>query len=187
MPLTSAQRAALRADIAADPALAQLPVTQDSSYAIAAAYNALASPDFLVWNTATPVQSIYDAITWSAYTPTDAPDSTATYTNRLLVIQTKQMNLQNMLQGRSTVDASLQNFRAGLRDAVVALPAGAAGAAVSAGGASGATVLTACTRKATRAEKLFSTGNQTTGSVTASIMGYVGTISPSDVDEARAN
>lgn len=185
--LTPAQLVALRADILADGVLNQIPRNDDGFIAIAAAYNALASPDFLVWGTNVPVSAILDAITWSAYTPNDTPDATVTFTNRALVVQTKQMNLQTMLQGRQSIDASKANIRAGLRDAVVAIPAGAAGASVVAGGASGATVLAACTRKATRAEKFFNAGSATTGGTTANLLGNEGLLSMSDVSSALAN
>ena len=194
MPLTSAQIAALRADIDADPVLSQLPNAGDSSYTIADAYNALAAPDFLVWRTDVPVRSIIDTFNFTAFTPTDSvPESNVDQASlqrfiaRILVVQTKQMNLQLMLQGRETIDASLPNVRAGLRDALIQVPAGTNGASVTVAGANATSALNACTRRATRAEKLFATGSSTTGAVTASVMGYVGPISPADVDIARAN
>ena len=95
------------------------------------------------------------------------------------------MNLQLMLQGRESVDASKANVRAGLRDAVVAVPAGPGGAAVAPGGGNGVTVLTACVRDAKRIEDILSTGSATTGTVTAKIMGYEGDISFQDVADAR--
>jgi hypothetical protein len=145
-------------------------------------YNTSSAVD--VWRTDAPVQGIYDAINWSAYTPTDAPDNTVLYTNRLLNIQTKQMNLQNILQGGSTVDASKANLRAGLRDAVIALPSGASGSSISAGGSGGAAVLAACIRKATRIEKLFATQSATTGPTTANLLTFEGAISSDDVQQA---
>jgi hypothetical protein len=184
MALSTAQKQALKADIAADPTLGQLAHTSDSAFAIAALYNLPASPDFFVWQTAAPTRDIFDAITWANYTPADAADNTVTFSNRLLVIQTKQMNLQNMLVGRDSVDASKANVRLGLRDAVINLPAGASGANVSAGGASGATVMNALTRKATRLEKLLVTSSPSTGGVTAGVMGYEGAISSDDVINA---
>jgi hypothetical protein len=187
MSLTTAQLATLRAAINADGVFSQLPNTPDNSYFIAQELNKLPTTDFLVWNPTTSVQAIFDAVTWANFTPADAADNTATFTNRALVIQTKQMNLQNMLQGRTTVDATLANFRAGLRDAVIQLPAGASGAMVSAGGVSGATVLTACLRKATRAEQIFASGNASTGSTTGNLLTWSGVLQPSDVDAARAN
>lgn len=182
--LTPAQLAVLKADIAADPVLSLLPKNGDSAFSVAAEYNKLASPAFAVWRSEAPVSAIFDAITWDKYTPTDAPDGTATYTNRILSVQTKQMNLQNMLVGKATIDATKANIRVGLRDAVIALPTGVAGAATTAGGVSGATVLTACQRAATRAEKLFSTGTATTGATVGALMGFEGALSGQDITQA---
>lgn len=181
--MTPAQLATLKADILANPDLASQPLTNLGSIAIRDLYNTASTTD--VWRTEAPVKDIYDAIDWSKFTPADAADGTAIYTNRVLLIQTKQMNLQSMLQGRATVDASKANVRAGLRDAVIALPAGAAGASVAAGGASGVTVLTALTRKATRFEKLFSTSTATTGTVTANLLVLEGSVSSDDIQTAR--
>lgn len=185
MALTSAQLATLKAAILADPVFSTYPLTSGTSYEIAVAFNQLASPTFNVWRTEAPVKYIYDAIDWSKYTPVDAAAENMIGLQRLMIIQTKQMNLQNLLIGRDTVDASKSNTRGGLRDAVIALPAGAAGANVTAGGSSGVNVLNACIRPATRAEKLFTLGPATTGTVTADIMGFEGLLSQDDVQQAR--
>jgi len=140
--------------------------------------------DYMLWNTKTKVSDILDSIAWDKYTPTDAADNTATYTNRILSVQTKQMNLQNMLIGRDTIDASKANIRSGLRDAVIQLPTGASGVATTAGGASGATTLAACTRKATNGEKYFATVSATTGSTTAFLPVVEGTFTNDDVVNA---
>lgn len=186
--MTPAQLAAIKADILASPDLSALPNNSDGAFEIARLYNLPASPAFNVWRTDAPVDAILDAVNWSQYTPTDAADNTATYTNRMLAIQTKQMNLQNMVLGRTTINAAKVNIRAGLRDAVIAVPAGAGGASVSPGGASGANVLTACVRPATRIEKLLATasqGSDTTGSTTARVMGFEGSVSYQDIEAAR--
>ena len=191
MALTTQQLQIIKADIAASPDMNTLPANSDGSFEIARLYNLASTTD--VWRTDAPTKAIFDAINWSAYTPTDVPsvgDTAAQavlFTNRLLSIQTKQMNLQNMLIGRETIDASKANIRAGLRDAVIALPSGTNGAAVSAGGASGVTVLTACVRKATRIEKLLSTGPTTIGTVSANVMGFEGNVSYQDIEAARAS
>ena len=185
MALTQQQLTVLKTAINADPALASQPMTSDGAFSIAVALNQLASPEIKVWRTEVPVQSISDAINWSQYTPVDSPDGTATYTNRILSVQTKQMNLQLMLQGRDTVDASKANVRAGLRDAVIQVPAGAGGVSVAPGGASGVNVLTACIRDAKRIEVILATGDATTGTVTAKVMAYEGDVSYQDVEAAR--
>ena len=181
--LTTAQKTTLKNAINADAALAPFVAIADWP-AIAIELNKLASPAFPMWRSDAPVQSIYDAITWTNYTPVDTPDLTATFTNRVLVIQTKQMNLQNILQGRSSIDAGKANVRAGLRDAVVGLPAGVAGASVSAGGASGVTVLTACTRSGLYIEKILAGASATTGTVTANVLAWEGQIEYGDVQAA---
>lgn len=185
MPLTTQQLQSIKADIAASADMNTLPANSDGSFEIARLYNLPSTTD--VWRTEAPTKAIFDSITWANFTPTDAADATATYTNRILAVQTKQMNLQNMLVGRDTIDASKANIRAGLRDAVIQLPTGTAGAMLSAGGASGVTVLTACVRKATRIEKLLASAGVTTGTVTAGVMGFEGNISYIDIDLARAS
>lgn len=181
--MTPTQIAVIKADILANPDMSSQPMTNAGTQAIADLYNAASTTD--VWRTDANVQAIYDAIDWSKYTPADAADGTALYTNRLLIIQTKQMNLANMLQGRTTVDASKANLRAGLRDAVTALPAGVGGASIAAGGSGGVVVLNACTRKATRFEKLFATAQATTGTVTANLLAIQGNVSVDDIQVAR--
>lgn len=183
MALTTTQQQTLKTAILADGTLNTLPPNSDSAFTIAVAFNQTDVSATKAWWTSTPVVNIFDSITWANYTPNDAPDSTVTYSNRSLNIQTKQMNLQNMLVGRITVDASKDNFRAGLRDAVINLPAGTGGAFVQAAGASGVTALTACLRpsNATRAEKLFSGGSHTTGTVTADVLIFEGSLAFTDV------
>ena len=185
--LTPAQLATLRADINADATLSALANNGDTAIDIAAAYNATSNPAMSVWRTDAPVNDIYDAIDWTKYTPNDLADVTVIFSNRVLLVQTKQMNLQNMLTGRTTLNASKANIRAGLRDAVTALPSGTGGALVSPGGTGGATVLQACIRTATRAEKLFAGAPATTGPTTANLLVFEGAITAQDVSQARAN
>ena len=190
--MTPEQIATLKADILDSPDMSSQPASKAGSQAIADLYNAASCTD--VWRTNANVLSIYDAIDWSKYTPVDAVPSIDVATGngaiqqfnvRLLIIQTKQMNLANMLQARSTVDASKANLRAGLRDAVIGLPAGAGGASVVAGGAGGSNVLNACARKATRFEKLFATSQATTGTVTANLLVLEGVVSVDEIQVAR--
>ena len=140
--------------------------------ALAALYNANASPEANVWDWNTPTDRIHDAIDYTKFTPVDAAAENLIGSQRLLMIQTKQMNLQNMLMGKASVDATKANLRAGLRDALINLPAGTSGANVQAAGASAVTAMTACTRpaKCSRLEKLFTTGQATTGTVTGELL-----------------
>lgn len=134
-----------------------------------------------VWKTSTMVSEISDAIEWAKFTPNSAPDTTALYTNRILSVQTKQMNLQNIIMGKETINTGKANIREGLRDSVINLPTGAAGASLSAGGAGGVNVLNACKRFATNCESLFATVDAVTGSVTAKLLTVEGNISNEDV------
>lgn len=190
--MTPAQLTALRQAIDANPTWAAIPNNSDGNYALAALLNAPAVPTFNVWRTEAPVNAILDAINWGTYTPSEAiasADPTLTQqVGRLLTIQTKQMNLQLMVQGREVINCSRPNVRGGLRDAVIQVPSGANGAATSPGGANGATVLAQCIRNATEAEKILATASQasdTTGATTARVMGFEGNVSPTDVETAR--
>lgn len=152
-------------------------------------FNQPSSPEHRVWRTETPVADILDAINWSLYTPSAAVDDAtladslvaSRRTAQLLAIQTKQMNLQSMLQGRERLDCSKATIRSGLRDAVTAVPAGANGGAVNPGGGNGSTVLQACTRNALRGEKVFATASATTGATTAFLLTYQGPVSDFDM------
>lgn len=190
--MTPAQLTALRQAIDANPTWVAIPNNSDGNYTLAALLNAPAVPAFNVWRTEAPVNAILDAINWGTYTPSDAiasADPTLTQqVGRLLAIQTKQMNLQLMVQGRDVLNCARPNMRGGLRDAVIQVPSGANGAATSPGGANGATVLAQCIRNATEAEKILATASQasdTTGATTARVMGFEGNVSPTDVETAR--
>ncbi len=187
--MTPTQLTALRAACFAD---------QNAAAFFVAPGNAAGLSDYLngarasqAWRTDAPVDAVLDAITFASYTPNDAvlaADTDPTLSRKigwLLTVQTKQMNLQLMLQGRQTINAAKVNVRAGLRDAVIQVPTGANGANTSPGGASGATVLANCTRTATRAEVMLaaaSQGSDTTGSTTARVLTFEGEVS--DVEAA---
>lgn len=192
--LTSAQLATLKTAISGNPTWAAYPINGDGPFDLAAALNQPASPAFSVWRTDCRTSAIADAINWAVYTPVDTISEADTdpalsrRVARLLMIQVKQMNLQIMTQGRDSVNAALPNIRGGLRDATIQVPSGASGANTSPGGASGVNVLNACVRNATEAEKILATassGSDTTGSVTARVMGWEGRLSASDVAAAR--
>lgn len=189
MTLTSEQTTALKADILADPILATKPMTSAGAGEIAEAYKAISAVD--VWRSATPVSDIYDAIDTTKYTPADAPSSTNTaqesalWLNRSQLILIKQAVLQYLLQGKDSLSTAKAVIRANLRDAVIAIPAGANGAAISAGGGNGITVLNACKRKANRFEALFATIDSTTGPVTAKLLVLEGEVSTDDIQAAR--
>jgi hypothetical protein len=178
---TTAQLILIKAAIDADPALNSLPQTADDASAIATALNALAVPDFVVWQSSTPVQTVFDAINWANMTPADAPDGTALWTNRSLACQGKQFNLQTMLSGRENISSDKVSIRAGLQDALTGLPSGAGGASRSGGWTN---VQTAMQRKATRAEKALVASGVGTGA-NPGLMGFEGLLTYVDVENAR--
>jgi len=114
-----------------------------------------------IWRTSVPGDEVFDAIAWSALTPADTPDGSATYTNRALLCQAKQINLQILLQGRERIAGAKATIRAGLSDALLNVPSGASGAIQSAGWAAVKGVLS---RLATRAEAALASGTGTQAS-----------------------
>lgn len=186
--MTPAQLTALRAACLADPGAQAFYVAPGNAAGLQAYLNATSGTN--VWRTDAPVNAIVDAITWSNYTPADsvaaAEPALTQQAVRLLAIQTKQVNLQLMAQGRDTINASRPNVRGGLRDAVIQIPSGANGANTSPGGASGVNVMNACVRPGTRAEVFLAASSQssdTTGGVTARVMTFEGAV---EETEARA-
>lgn len=182
--MTPTQLTALRTACFADPTAAAFFAAPGDAAGLRNYLNGASASN--AWRTDAPVEAILDAITFSNYTPNDAiggSDTDPTLTRKvgwLLTSQTKQMNLQLMLQGRTTINAAKVNVRAGLRDAVVQVPTGAGGANTSPGGANGATVLGNCTRPALRAELMLAAASQasdTTGATTARVMTFEGEVS----------
>ncbi len=188
--MTSAQLAALKTDILADPTLSQLDHTSEAGYEqIAAAYNVLATPDYFVYRSNVPIDEIFNAITWKSLTPADAvPTDTQlnvqTFTARAVACQGYVFNLEVLLQGRLVVNPGNKNFRQGLRDALQAVPSGANGALQDAGWATLRDTVLA--RKATRAEKLFSDITNGNGSTAANAaqLGFEGLVGPGDISAA---
>lgn len=181
--MTSAQLATLKADILADGTLNAFPNNSDGNTAIAAIYNAAASPNYFVWRTDVPVQDVYDQIAWANLTPTDAPDTTQQWLNRAMQCQGKQFNLQILVQGQSRINAGKLNVRAGLQDALTNVPSGVSGALVSAGWVNVRD--NALARKATRVEKLFASGGTGATAQNAATMGFESPLSYQDVTDAR--
>ena len=189
--LTTAQLSTLAAHINAstDPAVVSAR-TNGADNELARLYNLPASPAFPLWRSDASVDAIIDAVTWASYTPNDKVSGTDTdpalsrKIGWLLEIQTKQMNLQLMLQGRSSINCGKATLRAGLRDAVIQVPSGAGGAATAPGGANGATVMNACTRNAMLVEKVLAGAQETTGTVTANVIGFEGTVTSDDIAAA---
>ena len=185
--LTTTQSATLAADIAADPVLNALPHNSDGAFEIARQYNLPANPLFYVWRSDASVVDIFDAITWASMTPADVPsvaDSAqvaAAQTTRALICQAKQINLQILLQGRQTLNATKLKVRQALTDSLTGVPAGVSGANLDAGWLAVKNVLY---RPATRLEQLLATGGSGTTGQPAT-MGYEGSISYPEVEQIR--
>lgn len=177
--LTETQIATLRAVVLAESSLDTARATGDD-YAIAAWCNANASPAYQVWNTQTATQAIADSVTWSNLTPLDAADGTTTFTNRALVAQAKQLNLQIFLQGREFLSTGKPNIRSGLQDSLTNLPTGASGALISGGWA---TVKNVIQRPARNAEKILASGSGTSAS--PSTLTFEGLVTPDEASLLR--
>ena len=185
MPLKPEQLPAFKAAILAetDPAFVELRQS-GATGAMADFFNLPATPTHSVWGTAVAAGVIQDAIDYTAYTPNGTNDATDALRNRLLAAQTKQMNLQLMLQGRDVLNCTRSRTRSSLLDAVTNLPTGNSGALTSAGGTDGSRVMNACTRPALRGEKLFTNAPVTTGTVSANLLTFEGQITNTDVVQA---
>lgn len=137
--MTTQQRLDLKANIQANTstvlvggvptAINTLPRSEDNSFLIASWYNLVATPMFLVWKNNVSVDAILNGIIYANFTPNDAPNPATdvlclAWNNRAILLQIKQINLQMMLQGRLTVDATLARIRTGLQDATENLPSG---------------------------------------------------------------
>ena len=178
--LTPAQLTTLKAAIQADQVLNAYPMDGDGLNAVADAFNLDSSPAFYVWKTNISTSDIFDQIIWANFTPQDAADGTATWTNRSLACQGKQFNIQTILVGRESINPAKSNIRAGLQDALTAIPSGASGANKSGGWNA---VVAIMYRVATRAEQLLATGVGSTAS--PALLRFEGKITANDVDTAR--
>jgi len=118
---------------------------------------------FMVWRSTTSGDAVLDAILWERFTPADTPDGSTIQTNRLLLCQAKQINLQILLQGRERIATGLVNTRKTLTDALLNVPSGANGVAQDAGWLGAGRVKATINRPATVAEQVFATGTGTAG------------------------
>jgi hypothetical protein len=133
-----------------------------------------------IWRQYTPADDVSDAIVWANLTPIDAPDGTALWTNRALLCQAKQINLQIMLQGKERVATAKPNIRNSLSDALLNVPSAAGGATQGAGWPAVKSVIS---RIGTRAEMALAPGAGTQGS--PSVPSFDGTISAYDAQMIR--
>jgi len=175
--MTPAQYTTLKSLADADQTASAL-IAQGNDIGLADWMNAPTSQ--YIWRQYTPADDVFDAIVWANLTPIDAPDGTALWTNRALLCQAKQINLQIMLQGKERIATAKATTRAGLSDALLNVPSGASGATQSAGWA---TVKSVISRIGTRAEMALATGAGTQGS--PSVPSFDGTISAYDAQMIR--
>lgn len=160
--LTTAQLQAIKAAIDADPALTAYPNTPDGAFAIAAALNLPASPEFIVWRTSVAQDEIMqNGFAW--------------------------VEVDSLTVGKARIwewlfdngDAAINPSKVNVRDGIAEVWKGtAAKLAVQ------AAVFAHCKRPATRLEKLLATGTGTTES--PATMGYEGDINYQAVQQARA-
>src|SRR5687767_3293523 len=155
MPLTPAQLTTLKNDIAADGALNPLPNNDESNFTIRDAYNAAASPAFVVWRSNVPVDEMTNVFVWTAI---DA-------------LSVGKARIWDWMSRAGVIDASNSNVRQGFVDAF-----GGRSATVTA-------VTPVMKRNATRAEKLFATGTGSSGS--PGTMGFEGQVTAADISAAR--
>lgn len=155
--LTSAQLLTLKADILADSNFNSQPHNSDGAFAIAAVYNADATPAFVVWKssvTRDEVQAL-DAFDW-------------TLVDNLTVGKARIFDW--MFMRGVAIDPSKANIRAGI-------------AACFVGSAPLVTmqtaILTSFKRNATRFEKLFATGTGTTVSPAVAVL--IGSLDYNDI------
>lgn len=166
MALSSSQLAALKADILADPILNAFPNNSDGAFAIAAAYNLAASPDFWVWRT---------NITETECVGSPSPDGTVWNWPQYISRTEPERDGWKRLFANGSVNAGLPNVRQAIAD----IFSGAQAAPT----AQRAHLLAIARRRATRAEKLFATGTGSTAS--PATMTFEGSLNYQDVQEAR--
>lgn len=169
MPLTPAQLAALKADIALDGALSALPNDPDAAFQIAALYNLPASPEYVVYRTAVPMREIMlNGFDWTRV------DNLSVGKARIW-----EWMIDSDPDGR-TIDPSKPNVRAGINAVWVGT---AADLSVR------AAVYAHCHRPATRAERIFASGVGVTPDQSGTGPGTVafeGALSYQDVFTARS-
>lgn len=168
--MTPAQNIALKADILADPVLTAQPNDSDGAFAIAAAYNLNASPDFWVWRTSVSREELTNS------TSIDGTVFNWTGAGYITRAQGEREAFQQIFDAEGRVNPSLPQVRQAFLD----IFSGAAAPAP----ANRTHLATVARRKATRAEKLFAaSGAGTTGS--PGVMGFEGSVSYQDVETGR--
>lgn len=167
--LTTAQLQAVKAEITADAALNAQPMNADGHFAVAAALNLPASPDFWVWRTRVSKDALVGSV---------GPDGTTfnwTLTGYITRSQGERDAFNAIFDNEGNVNPSRANVRAAFADIFSGNTAPAPANRVH--------LLAVSRRKATRAEKLLATGTGSTAS--PAVMGFEGMLSAVDVEAAR--
>lgn len=173
MALTPAQQAVVKADIVANGDLNSLPNTLDGAFAIAALYNAEASPAFYVWRQDIPASEVANAINLQ---------------NLADITDTDSARCVRMFDIRSSNGGTFHGDRLSDRTAFADVFSAAAGDETE------TAIALLWYRKATRIEKLLALGNNPgteplAKNVAADAgpddLGYVGPITFSEVFDAR--
>jgi hypothetical protein len=164
MAISNVQLQQLKADMAADPVFGSMPKTVASATTIAAVYNQTASPDWWVWRTSVSQSEIVGA---------PSPDATSwSWTAYIGRSQGERDAWREMFADAGAINPSLDNVRQGLAD----IFSGTTGTAQR------AHLLAIGRRKASRVEKLLSTGTGSTASPAK--LGWEGALIFSDVMDA---
>lgn len=169
--LTPNQLAQLKADILADPALAAQSGTPDGRYAIAAAYNQTASPDFWVWKTYVTKNEVVSSTGPGGTTWTWVGDG---FITRSVGEKAAWVEIWN---ASGSINPSLPQVRQAFADIL-------SGGAGTNAAANRTHMLAVCRRKATRAEKLFAAGVGGPAVADVATMGFEGVVTGPDVDAA---
>jgi len=159
--LTAEQKAIVKADILADPSLSAQPNNSDGAFAIAAVYNTVASPQWVIWRS----QVLQDEIMQNGFDWTRVDN---------LGVGSARVWEWMFSNSERSFNPSRPNVRAGIE---------AVWKGTSADLAVRAAVYVHCKRDATRIEKLLSTGTGSTA--TPATMGFEGPVSYQDVLDAR--
>lgn len=171
MPLTTVQEQALKADIiaAADAecvALEASPGNSDFAFAVAALYNAVASPDHWVWKTSLAKHQVTSE--------TSVDNTTFSFPQLIARTPQEQFGWQELWNSTLSCNPSLPNVRQGFADVFSGAQAGPT--------AQRAHLLAMARRKASRVEKLLAAGTGSTAS--PATLGYEGPLRGQDVLEA---
>jgi len=166
---TAAQIATIKADILANSDLNTLPAGPDGAFAVAALYNAPASPAFTVWKSSVTEADIVSKTS----------DEGTTWSWPAMIARTvgEQFGWSRMVGVMGIINPSLPQVRQAIQDIFSNGPTGAA--------AQRTHLAAMGKRSATRLEKLLATGTGSTA--VPATMGYEGAISYTDIQTARGN